>query len=118
MINLEELILNLSIHRGSGNYIDDILIYMSQLNKFSFRIDTHVSFEHRTIVLSSEEDIQKSFIGREYKKFGLHVETLLTDDETQCRIHSLPYQFNCFIYLNHSYQGGIFNNVRCLWMID
>jgi hypothetical protein len=124
MINLEELILNLSILRGGGNYIDgiqlydDILIYMPQLNKFSFRIDTRVSFENRTIVLSSEEDIQKSFIGREYKKFGLHVETLLTDDETQCRIHSLPYQFNRFIYLNHSYQGGIFNNVRCLWMID
>jgi hypothetical protein len=124
MINLEELILNLSIFRGNGNYIDgiqlygDILIYMPQLNKFSFRIDTRVSFENRTIVLSSKEDIQRSFIGREYQKLGLHVEILLTDDEIQCRIHSLPYQFNRFIYLNHSYQDGMFNYVRYLSMID
>lgn len=110
--------------RGSGNFIDgiqlydDVLIYMPQLNKFSFRIDTRVSIKNRTTVLSSKKDIQKSFIGREYEKFGLHVETLLTDDEIHCRIHSLPFRFDRFLYLNHSYQGGIFNNVRCLCMCD
>ena len=47
MINLEELILFLSIIRADKNYIDgdqlydDILVYMPRINKFTFNIETN-----------------------------------------------------------------------------
>ncbi|CAF3215420.1 unnamed protein product, partial [Rotaria sp. Silwood2] len=56
MINLEELILDLSIIRSNKNYIDgiqlydDILIYMPRLNKFTFNIYTNVDKKNVGIV--------------------------------------------------------------------
>ncbi|CAF1320264.1 unnamed protein product [Rotaria sordida] len=72
MINLEELILFLSIIRTEKNYIDgiqlydDILIYMPRLNKFIFNIDTNIVENNIEFALSSNEDIQRSFIRKEY----------------------------------------------------
>ena len=66
MINLEELILFLSIIRTDSNYINgtelynSILIYMARLNKFTFNIDTTILKKNIEIALSSNEDIQHS----------------------------------------------------------
>lgn len=58
MINLENLVLYLSIMRHNKNYIDgnelynDILIYMPQLNKFTFNIRTNIDKKNDGIFFS------------------------------------------------------------------
>jgi hypothetical protein len=137
MINLEELILNLSTVRPKKNYIDgvqlydDILIYMTRLNKFAFNINTFVIKTLMEIPLSSNEDIQRSFIRKEYGAVTSYVQTFLRENEkrthryslpyefhSRCHIYSLPYHFKSFFYLNNSFQGGMFDNVRYLMMTD
>ncbi len=137
MINLEELILYLSIIRSNKNYIDgiqlydDILIYMPRLNKFTFNIVTNVDKKNIEIAFSSNEDIQRSFSRKEYGPVGSHVETFTIENKRRCHIYSLPYQFKtrCHIYshpyqfkyfsfLNNSFQGGMFDNVQSLMMTD
>jgi hypothetical protein len=72
MINLNELKLYLSIIRYDSTYIDgiqlhdEILINMTQLNKFTFSIKTTVFNKNIQIDLPSNEDIQYSFIRRGY----------------------------------------------------
>ncbi|CAM4870442.1 unnamed protein product [Rotaria socialis] len=137
MVNLENLILYLSIIRNNKNYIDgnelynDILIYMPQLNKFTFNIRTNVDKKNDGIVFSSNEDIQHSFRRKEYGLVGSYVETFTTSVEYKCysnsmpyhfksrsHIYSLPYQFKTFDLLSNSFQGGMFDNVQSLIMTD
>ncbi|CAF1168737.1 unnamed protein product [Rotaria sordida] len=72
MINLEELILYLLVIRYDSTYIDgivlydEILCYMPQLNKLTFNINTDVRNNNIRIDRSSNEDVQRSFIGRGY----------------------------------------------------
>lgn len=137
MTNLEGLILHLSIIRSNKNYIDgrelydDVLIYMPRLNKFIFSIYTNVDKINVEIAFSSNEDIQRSFSRKEYGPVASHIETFTRENErrchghslphefkSRCHIYSLPYQFKNFHLLNNSFQGGIFDNVQCLIMID
>ncbi|CAF3492767.1 unnamed protein product [Rotaria socialis] len=137
MINLENLILYLSRIRNNKNYIDgnelynDILIYMPQLNKFTFNIRTNVDKKNDGIVFSSNEDIQHSFRRKEYGLVGSYVETFTTSSEYKCysnsmpyhfksrsHIYSLPYQFKNFDLLSNSFEGGMFGNVQSLIMTD
>jgi hypothetical protein len=137
MINLEELILFLSIIRTDSNYVDgtelydSILIYMPRLNKFTFNIDTAVIKTNPEIALSSNEDVQRSFNRREYGPVASHVETFPRENEStghayslpyefnsRCHIYSLPYQFECFLFLNNSFQGGMFDTVQSLRITD
>jgi hypothetical protein len=63
MINLEELILYLSVIRMNSTYIDgthlhdEIFIYMPRLNKFTFNLNTVVVNKNIGITLPSNEDI-------------------------------------------------------------
>jgi hypothetical protein len=124
MINLEELILFLSILRVDSSYVDgiqlydDILIYMPLLKKFTFSIDTSVLCKNVKLNLPSNEDIQRSFIGRRYEQVGSYIQNLSIKGESRCHIYSLPYQLNTFFYRSNSFHGGMFHNVRCLFMID
>ncbi|CAF5011579.1 unnamed protein product, partial [Rotaria magnacalcarata] len=99
MINLENSILYLSIIRNNKNYIDgnelynDILIYMPQLNKFTFNIRTNVDKKNDGIDFSSNEDIQHSFKRKEYGLVGSYVETFTTSVEYKCYSNSMPYHF-------------------------
>ncbi|CAF4082841.1 unnamed protein product [Rotaria sordida] len=98
MINLEELILYLSIIRSNKNYIDgsqlydDILIYMPRLNKFTFNIHTNVDKKNVEIAFSSNEDIQRSFSRKEYEPVASHIETFTKENE----------QEKCFFLVNDS----------------
>jgi hypothetical protein len=58
MINLEELTLFLLVMRVDSTYIDDILIYMSRINKFTFSINAGIIIENIKIDFISNEDIQ------------------------------------------------------------
>ncbi|CAF1169571.1 unnamed protein product [Adineta steineri] len=74
MINLKELKLYLLIKVYRLNYIDGIQLYnellchMNKLNQFTFNIQTRVWRCNTNINLSSDEDIQRSFIGKEIYK--------------------------------------------------
>ncbi|CAF3975240.1 unnamed protein product, partial [Rotaria sordida] len=124
MINLEELILSLSVIRIDLNYIDgthlyeEIQSYMPQLNKLIFSINTTVIKKNINIVFPSNKDIQHSFIEREYQQVGFYADSTVIEGEGRCHVYSLPYQFETFLHLNNSFQGGIFNKVRCLTMTD
>ncbi|CAF1042146.1 unnamed protein product [Adineta steineri] len=113
MINLEELILFLSIITEK-NYIDgiqlydSILIYMPRLNKFSFSIDTYIAEHNIEFALSSNEDIQRSFIRKEYGSVYSQVEIFPREYKRRCTSWSLPYRF----------ESGLFNNVQSLIMAD
>jgi hypothetical protein len=91
---------------------------MPHLNKFTFKIETLVRCKNETIALSSNEDIQRSFTGRIYGRIYSDVESLSRKGQSRCRIYSLPYQFEDFLNLNKSFQGGVFHSVRCLMMFD
>ena len=135
MINLEELILFLSVGRtdstliGGTELYDQVLIHMAHVNKFIFSINTVVLIINNEIDVPSNEDIQHSFIGREYGQIGscVHFEPRTPIDGSKRKlpkavvrshIYSLPYQFESFLHLNNSFQGGTFVKVRCLTMTD
>ncbi|CAF1272107.1 unnamed protein product [Adineta steineri] len=136
MINLEELILFLSVVRVDSTLIDgtelynQVLVHMLHLNKFIFSINTNVLSINNEMDVPSNEDIQNSFIGKEYDQVGsyVHLERITPEDTTigikqpkaivKSHIYSLPYQFENFLDLNSSFQCGIFVTVRYLSMRD
>ena len=124
MINLEELNLNLSVGRYNSSFIDGIqlheqvLIHLRQLNKFTFNISTRVRNDDATVYLQSNEDIQRSFIGKSYPQVVSYTEINSTKMEGNCHIHSLPFDFDCIFNLDNSFQGGTFHKVRYLKMND
>ncbi|CAF3418679.1 unnamed protein product, partial [Rotaria sp. Silwood1] len=81
MINLKELTLFLTVLKPYSTYIDgiqlhdQILIYMPQLNKFTFNIITAIVNRNMKIDLQSNEYIQHSFIGKGYGEVGSCVHT-------------------------------------------
>ncbi|CAF1292980.1 unnamed protein product [Adineta steineri] len=81
MINLEESRLFLAVVRVDSTVIDgtevydQVLVHMSHLSKFVFSINNGVFFENNEIDVPSNEDIQNSFIGREYGPVGSYVKT-------------------------------------------
>ncbi|CAF4143677.1 unnamed protein product [Adineta steineri] len=126
MINLEELILFLSVIGNDSTLIDGIelhnqvSVHMSHLNKFVFSINTGIRIVNNEMDVPSNEDIQNSFIGREYRQVGSYVHfeprkpknRVIDYDQAKgvvkSHIYSLPYQFESFLHLNNSFQGGIF----------
>ncbi|CAF1277710.1 unnamed protein product [Rotaria sordida] len=124
MINLKELTLFFLVLKSYSTYIDgiqlhdQILIYMPQLNKFIFSINTTVINGGSTIDLPSNEDIQCSFIGKGYGQVGSCVHNRQEDNVGTSHVYSLPYQFQYFLRLNNSFQGDIFDTVQCLTMTD
>jgi hypothetical protein len=123
MINLEELKLYLQIRRYDSTYIDgvqlydQILIYMTRLNKFTFSIDTTICNEDVILELQSNEDIQRSFIGRGYQQVVSYVHTISMNTEGKCHFYSLPYEFEYF-HIEYCFQGGMFHKVRYLNIDD
>jgi hypothetical protein len=66
----------------------------------------------------TNEDIQRSFIGRCYQQVGLYVRTDSVKTEGECHIYSFPYDFEYFTDLNNYFQGSMFDQVRYLKMND
>ncbi|CAF0851724.1 unnamed protein product [Rotaria sp. Silwood1] len=124
MLNLEELTLFLSIIRNESTYIDgtqlynDFLINIPRLNKFIFSILTHIINNHIKIDLPSKNDILNSFIERGYQQVDSYTDEKLTYNRGYCHVYSLPYHFNDFIFMTSGFQGGLFNKVRWLVMLD
>ena len=124
MTNLEELYLFVSVMRLNSTYVDGIqlydqfLLHMPELREFAFNIRTIVFNDNPAIELPSNEDIQRSFVGRIHGPVASHIDTTSTSNRKECHIYSLPYAFDCFVNLTNSFQGGIFDKVRYLKMND
>ncbi|UJR34328.1 hypothetical protein I4U23_021731 [Adineta vaga] len=70
------------------------------------------------ISLSSNADIQNSFIGKIYGQVGSYVDTFSMGPEGRSHVYSLPYKFHYFLYLDNSFQRGTFDKVIYLNMTD
>ncbi len=64
------------------------------------------------IELPSNEDIQRTFIGRNDPEVFSYVNTNPYKFDGECHIYSFPYDFEYFLELNNSFEGGIFHKVR------
>jgi len=124
MINLEKLQLYLIVGRNNTTFLDGIqlydqfLLHMTQLNKFTFYIRTILVNKNIKVELPSNEDIQRSFLGKGYQPVASYVTTKPFALDGECRIYSLPYDFECYFDLDNSFQGGMFHKVRQLRMAD
>jgi hypothetical protein len=109
MINLEELNLYLSI-RGKQTFVDgtdlkkNILHYMSQLKKFSFRIRSNIYLDNE-INFPSNNDIQNTFKDFKDNQIISYVDCFSKSNNVECHIYSYPYR-------NKKY-GRISNNLPC-----
>ena len=136
LINLEELTLFLTIIRIDSNHIDgiqlhdEILLSMPRLNKFVFSLETAIQ-KTREIVLSSNEQIQRTFIQRGFQSVGSYCETFPSADGTRghaysppyhfssrSNVYSLPYQFERFSCVTNTIPTGIFHSVVMLLVKD
>jgi hypothetical protein len=71
---------------------------MWKLKRFTFDIKTTVQNRNANIELSSNEQIQRIFVGRFYQQVFSYV-------------NSLPYDFEYLFNLDNSFQGGRFEKV-------
>ena len=124
MLNLEELTLFLSVIRTESTYIDgtqlydEVLSHMPRLNKFTFSIHTHLINNNVRMDLPSNDDIRNSFIRRGYQQVDSFADDELMNNDGNCHVYSLPYQFSHFMFMNIAFQGGRFDKVRWLLMHD
>ncbi|CAF3205849.1 unnamed protein product [Rotaria socialis] len=123
MSNLEELSLQISVRRLRSTYIDgyqlfnDFLKYLTKLNKFNFNIHSYIISGIENNILSNN-DIRNSFINIGYKSIDICADEKLTDYRANCHVYSLPYLFDEFLFMSNCFQGGKFNNVKILFMVD
>ncbi|CAF1565991.1 unnamed protein product, partial [Adineta steineri] len=97
---------------------NELLCHMNKLIKFTFNIQTIVYRRNNNISFSSNEDIQRSFIGKEiYKQIDSYI-NINSRIQSKCHIYSLPYQFEYLLEINNSFPGGMFHSVRYLVVID
>ena len=137
LINLEELRFYLSIIRIDSNHLDgnqlhdEILCSMPRLNKFIFSVQTSIQKPRDIHVLSSNEQIQRSFVQRGFQSVGSYLETFSPADGTSGRtfslpycfssrshVYSLPYQFERFSIVTNTIPPGIFQSVVRLMVAD
>lgn len=124
MSNLEELSLFLTVKRFNSTFIDgkqlynDFLVYMTQLQKFSFSIHTKLLNKDVRIKLPSSNDLRNSFFELGYKHIDAFAHVDFVDNKADARIYSLPYQLKTFSYMHNAFQGGQFDQARKLIMYD
>jgi hypothetical protein len=131
MINIEDLTLFLNVGRldsiDTNMYIDayidgthlynDVLAFMPQLHKLTFSINTCARISD--IGVPSNDYIQHSFIEKGNRYVGSYVHNRLHMQTGQCHVFSIPYQFDTYLLMRcNSFQGGIFDKVRSMKMID
>ena len=103
---------------------------MPRLNKFIFSLETAIQ-KTRDIDLSSNEQVQRTFIQREFQSVGSYLETFSPVDRTRghaystpyqfssrSHVYSLPYQFERFSCVTNSIPTGIFHTVVILLVTD
>ena len=86
---------------------------MPQLKKFIFNLETAIVKNKNDLVLLSDEDIQRNFIGRGFGPVGSYIDIFSKENgskghaysfpyefHSRSQIYSLPYQFSQFLFLS------------------
>ena len=124
MSNLEQLTLFLSVSRVNSTFIDgkqlhdDVLSSMIRLEKFSFCIQTRLFNRDVEMELLSKDKLRSSFFQLGYNDIDAFGDVTYVDDRANAHIYSLPYHFKRFDYMTSAFQGGKFDQVRLLIMLD
>lgn len=121
MLYLEELNLYIHILCGpifiSGTNLDnEILIYMSRLQTFTFHIVSENTINDQTLHIS-ESDIQETFTNVKYQQVACMINNVGTN-RLLCRVFTLPVKFDRLIYIGSNIPNIIFNSVTCLKIWD
>ena len=103
MINLEELKLYLLVKIYGSGYINGIqlhgefLCYLTKLKTFTFSIQAIFYRDVLEFNLHSNEDIERSFIGKKYTLIAPFVNSNpFSHDGAKCHMYSVPYTFEYF----------------------
>jgi hypothetical protein len=91
---------------------------MPKLKRFTFDIKTTVQNQNVDIELLSNEQIQRSFVGKFYQQVFSYVNSNSTKLVGECHVYSLPYDFEYLFNVNNSFQGDRFVKVQQLHMMD
>ena len=124
MINLEQLKLYLTLLKCDGGYLDgdelsdQLLNYLTKLQRFTFHIETLIEERTSDAALSTNEAIQRSFSGKHYQQVASVMCQAVNVYSYHCHIYSLPYDFDYFHDLNNCFRAGSFKKVRFLTMLD
>ena len=124
LCNVEELTLFFSAIRFNSTFIDgkqlhnDVLSYLNKLQIFSFSIHTELINKEIEMKLPSRNDLRNRFVQLGYKHIDAFGDVHFVKGRAAAHIYSLPYQFKEFYYLISAFQGGKFDHVRFLTMID
>jgi hypothetical protein len=122
MLNVEELLLNISIGRYTffdGNHLkNDIINHMTKLNKFVFSIHSVIPHVTDSSHLPSNENIEHTFKDLDDYQIISYIDYFPKDKIGQCHIYSKPYTINYFYRLTNSFSGGFFQFVHKVSLID
>lgn len=97
---------------------DQLLNPLTHLRRFTPNIETTALNTIGDRPLPTNEVIQRSVTGKHYQQLVSVVYNGFNEDNSACRIYSLPYDFDYFLDLDNSFPGGLFQKVRFLTMKD
>ncbi|CAF3765759.1 unnamed protein product [Rotaria magnacalcarata] len=122
MVYLKELALFFPVDERS-RFIDgihlenEIIIYLSHLQRFTFNITTHTESTKNEVHLQSNDDIRRTFLNWRFGQVNCYI-SHYPDSIAQCHIFSLPCHANNIYCISYGFQGDICRNGRHLYLSD
>ncbi|CAM4844723.1 unnamed protein product [Rotaria magnacalcarata] len=119
---LKELALYLAVNNRStfidGTHLkNEILIYLPQIQIFTFNIKTHCKFMSNEMYIQSNNDISRTFINWQYGQVNSYI-SHYPNNVAQCHIFSLPCSMTDIYNISYGFQGDLCRNVRTLYLSD
>ena len=121
MCNLQDLTLYIQINKRNRLVDDiqlenDVLIHLSNLQRFVFYICTFTSANH-PVTLLSNDDIQRTFSNVKFGQVGCSMNYINEFDITY-HVFLLPFKFDCIKSIGNSFTNTILKNITCLCVYD
>jgi len=119
---LEELMLSINVYQRS-TFIDGIhlenemLIYLPQLQIFTFNIITHNEYMNNEIYMQSNNDLRRTFLNWRYGHVNCYISSY-PNNEAISHIFSLPCNKTDMYIISYGFLGGFHTNVRILCLLD
>jgi hypothetical protein len=119
---LEELSLYVTVKHQStfidGTHLkNEMLIYLPQLQIFTFNIKTGCEFLSNEIYMQSNDDISRTFLNWRYGRVNCYI-SHYPNNAAESHIFSLPCSMTDIYIITYAFQGDICRNVRILYLSD
>ena len=102
-----------------NQFHDHSLHFVKQLKKFTFYTETSLANSDHSVTPSSNEDLRRGFIGRNYQQIASFVRPKSAPYfSDKCVIYTLPFEFEYFFGLDNSFRSDHFHRARRLKMSD